>query len=92
MVLMGASVLCWTRSKLELLQRIENGVWRAMLGAPGYAPVSTLQGEVVASGMVARDVKLKFGYQKDLIDCENELLHEIYEDVKQTRQEIGIEP
>ena len=64
-VLTGASVLCWTRSELEMLQRIENGV---MLSAPGYAPVSTLHGEVGASGMVARDIKLKLGYQKYLID------------------------
>ena len=57
-VLTGASVLCWTRSELEVLQRIENGVWRLAsdAGSPGYAPVSTLQGEVGASGMVARDV------------------------------------
>ena len=27
-VLTGASVLCWTRSELEVLQRIENGVWQ----------------------------------------------------------------
>ena len=38
------------KSELEVLQRIENGVWRTMLGSPGYAPVSTLQGEVGASG------------------------------------------
>ena len=50
---------------------------------PGYAPVSTLQREVGVSGMVARDIKIKLGYQKYLIDCENELLHEIYEDVMQ---------
>ena len=67
-VLMGASVLCWTRSELEVLQIIENGVFRVMLGAPGYAAVSTLQCEVGASGMVAIDIKLKLGYQKYLID------------------------
>ena len=35
--------------------------------------------------MVARDTKLKLFYQKYLIDCENELLHEIYEDVLQNK-------
>ena len=55
-VLTGTSVLCWTRSELEVLQKIENGVWRMMLGAPGYTPVSTLQGEVGTSGMVERDI------------------------------------
>ena len=51
----------------------------------GYAPYSTLQGEVGASGMVVRYIKIKLGYQKYLIDCENELLHEIYEDVMQSK-------
>ena len=72
-VLTGASVLCCIRSELEVLQKIENGVRRMMLSAPGHALVSTLQGEVEASGMVARDIKLKLGFQKYLIDCENEL-------------------
>ena len=35
--------------------------------------------------MVVRDIKLKLFYQKYLIDCENELLHEIYEDVMQSK-------
>ena len=57
-----------------------------MLGAPGYAPVSTLQGDGRTSGgMVARDIKIKLGYQKYLIDCENELLDKIYENVMQSK-------
>ena len=54
---------------------------------PWLCPVSTLQGEVGASGMVVRDIKLKLGCQKYLIDCENELLHEIYEYVMQSKAE-----
>lgn len=41
----------------------------------------TLQGEVGASGIVACDIKLKLGYQKFLINSENEWLHEIREDI-----------
>ena len=51
-----------------------------MLGAHGYAPVYTLQGEVGASGVVARDIKQKPSYQKYPIDCDNDVLHEVYED------------
>ena len=29
-VLVGGSVICWMKSELEVLQRIENGVWRTM--------------------------------------------------------------
>ena len=31
------------------MQRIANDVWRAVLGAPGYAPVATQRGEVGTS-------------------------------------------
>ena len=69
-VLTHISVLYWTRSDLEVLRKIESGVWQMMLGIPGYALFSgTLQDEVTASGMVARHIKLKLGHQKYL--CEN---------------------
>ena len=63
-VLMGASVICWTKLELEVLQRIEYGVWQTMLGVPGYALVSTVHCEVGASGVVARDIEQKLSYQK----------------------------
>ena len=64
-VLVSGSEICWMKSELEVLQRIENGVWRTiMLGTPGYAPVPTLQSEVGASVVVARDIKQKLSYQK----------------------------
>ena len=31
--------------------------------------------------MVARDIKIKLGYQKYLMSCENELLRKVYEEV-----------
>ena len=46
-------------AELETMQRIENGVWRAVLGAPGYAPVVTLRAKVGTSNMLIRDLKTK---------------------------------
>ena len=77
-VLMGSSVVCRTRAELETMQRIENGVWRAVLGAPGCAPVVTLRGEVGTSNMHTRDLKTKICYEKYLIENGNELLKETY--------------
>ena len=54
-----------------------------MLGAPGYAPVSTQQSEVGAFEMGARDIKINLRYQKYLMNCENELVRKIYEEVIQ---------
>ena len=34
-ILTGATVLCWTRSELKKLQKIENCLWHMILGAPG---------------------------------------------------------
>ena len=45
-VLSASEVAVWKASERRRLQRIENGVWRKVLGAPGYAPVCTLQGEI----------------------------------------------
>ena len=42
-VFLGASLICWTKLEMEVLQRIKNGVWRTMLGAPGYAHFHTAE-------------------------------------------------
>ena len=80
-VLVGVSVICWMKLELEVLQRIENIVWRTMLSAPGYAPVRKLTHahcrvrlEPPETGVVAKDIKQKLSYQKYLIDCDNDLL------------------
>ena len=77
-LLMRSSVVYWTRAELETMQRIEYGVWRAVLGTPGYAPVVTLRGEVGTSNMLTRDLKTKICYEKYLMENGNELLKETY--------------
>ena len=86
-VLMGSSVVCWTKVELETMHRIENGVWRAVLGAPGYAPVVTLQGVVGTSKMLTRDLKTKICYEKYLMENGNELLKETY--LETMRENMG---
>jgi hypothetical protein len=76
-VLHGSAVVIWNKTELGKLQTIENAVWRQILGAPSYAPVSTLQGEIGTSTAVARDMKVKLLYYKHLMKSGNELLREI---------------
>ena len=63
-LLYGSSVFCWNVNDIGRLQKCENAVWRCVLGAPSYAPLVTLQGEVGSSSMKARDIKVKLNYEK----------------------------
>ena len=58
-VLSSAEVMVWRKAERDKLQRRENGVRRKVMGAPGYAPVVTLQGEVGCSSVESRDMKGK---------------------------------
>lgn len=65
------------------MQKIENSVWRQILGAPSYAPIVTLRGEIGASGMIARDMKAKIMYEKYLRESDNGLIRKMYENIRE---------
>ena len=48
-ILYGTKVINLTEDEINKLRRIENSVWRQILGAPGYAPICTLRGEIGTS-------------------------------------------
>ncbi len=56
-----------TETEIQQLQRIENGVYRQILGAPKYAPTCTLRGEIGASLMKRRiiDGRIPYLIEKD---------------------------
>ncbi len=75
--------------EIQELQKIENKVYRKILGAPRYAPITTLRGNVGASLMKTRIKEGKILYLKSVVETENEqqqvrnhLLKEIIEDMK----------
>ena len=78
-LLIGGGVVTWKKNELDQLQRIENGVWRMILGAPGYTPIVCLRGDIGAATMVERDAKNKLLYEKYLMDNKNKLLKTVYE-------------
>ena len=73
-VLNTSSVLTWTRKKMDEMQRIENQVWRQMLGAPRFTPVVAMQGEIGASTMKCRNKKSMLKMVKHVKTTENGLL------------------
>lgn len=73
-LLYGVGVVTWSKAELEKLQKIENSVWRCLLGAPGYTPIAAMRGDVGASCMNIRDVKTKLKYVKYAMQSSNEML------------------
>ena len=77
-LMIGGGVVAWKRNELDQLQRIENGVWRMVLGAPGYTPTVCLRGDIGAANMLERDIKNKLLYEKYLMNNRNRLLKVVY--------------
>ena len=50
-VLRAAAVVVWIKEERKQLQRVENWVWRQILGAPVSTQVAVLQGEIGASSV-----------------------------------------
>ena len=76
-LMFGAPVVAWNQGELEELQRVENRVWRCVLGAPGYAAVAALRGEMGASSTKGRDMKAKLMYVRSTMEKENSALARI---------------
>ena len=64
------------------MQRVENKVWRQILGAPGYTLVAALQGEIGASTVRGRDMKIKLTFAQYMFRARNGLLRGIIGDRK----------
>merc|ERR1711909_84703 len=53
-ILFGRAVVTTTKGNIDKLQRIENKVWRYLLGIGGYSTVEALRGEIGASMVKSR--------------------------------------
>ena len=78
-VMYGTEVIPLNKKEIEDLQKAENYAYRQMLGAPKYAPICTLKGEIGSSSMISRDITNKLKFMKHLLSSENSLLKEIAE-------------
>lgn len=50
-VLMSEAVVIWSKNELGRLKRIENMVWRLVLGDHGHVAIEALRGEIGRSTM-----------------------------------------
>ena len=82
-ILYGAAILDMNENEIRKLQRIENGVARRILGAPRYAAVGTLRGEIGMSEMKTRIIGGRIQYMKSIEERGNELLKRMLEEMKE---------
>ena len=75
-ILYGSNFITITK-ELEELQKLENQVWRHILGAPHHAPVSTLRGEIGSSAALSRDIKNKLEFVRYTITERNSLIKSV---------------
>ena len=85
-VLFGSAVISWNVEELGRLQRVENRVWRLVLGAPQCTAVAAIRGEIGASTMEARDYKGKIGWAKFMGETGNGLLGAIFRKMNDDRK------
>ena len=81
-ILYGTAVINITETEVKRLQQIENGVGRKILGAPKYAAVTTLRGEIEMSEMRTRRAEARLRYAKAIEEGKNELLKKILGKIK----------
>lgn len=85
-ILYGTKVINLTEDEINKLRRIENSVWRQILGAPGYAPICTLRGEIGTSLMKRRIIDGRIQYLKSIGEGRNELLCKIMGVIKESNK------
>ena len=77
-VLSATAVMVWTGGEVEWMKRVENKVWRQILVEPGYMLVGSLQGEIGASTVWGRDMKIKITFALYMFRTRNGLLEGIF--------------
>ena len=85
-IMYGRTVVTTSEANITKLQRIENRIWRFLLGIGGYSTVEALRGEIGASMVKSRIMETSLGYILDVINSEFEDLKKIMLDsIKEKR-------
>ena len=80
-ILYGINIMDITNTDIRKLQSIENGVFRQILGAPGYAQEEALRGEIGASSMKTRLREGQLKFLRYAMEGRNDLLRRIAEEI-----------
>ncbi len=85
-ILHGINIIDISKTDIDRLQRIENGVYRKILGAPTYAQGTALRGEIGASSVRNRIREGQWKYLRYILVEGNDLLRRIGEELLESRQ------
>ena len=69
-ILFARAVIPTSETNINKLQRIENKVWRYLLGIGGYSTIEALRGEIGASMIESRIMETMLAYLIDTIATE----------------------
>ena len=75
-----------TEGQKKRLQKVENGVYRKILGARDHAPLVTLRGEIGASKMESRLMQDRIMLTKSILGGRNELVKEVLRKMRGDRE------
>lgn len=90
-ILYASAIIGFTKQEIEELQKIENSVYRVILGAPKYTQVAALRGEIGASKMETRIRENQIKYMKYIEEHNrNDLLKRILDEKKEIKNEYWI--
>ena len=76
-VLYGTNIINLTEDNINELQKIENNVYRSILGAAHYSPNVTVRGEIGASLVKKRVINGRINYIKGIQSNRNKLIETI---------------
>merc|ERR1711913_203259 len=79
-VLFGRAVVPTNKARVEGLQRLENRVWRFLMGVGGYSTVDALRGEMGASLVESRIMETMLLYARDTMQGSFQNIKDMMED------------
>ena len=85
-ILYGTNIINLTEDNINELQKIENSVYRSILGAAHYSPNVTLRGEIGASLVKKRVINGRINYIKGIQSNRNKLLETILWTIETERE------
>ena len=88
-ILQSIGVITYTNSEIEDLQKIENGVYRRILGGRQSTPICVLRGEVGSSLARTRMIEGKLVYLRSIQTGNNQLVQEVLERTRNQLPEKG---
>lgn len=88
-ILQNIGVVSYTNTEIEELQKIENRVYRRILGGIRSTPICVLRGEVGSSMMKTRFIEGKLVYLRSIQTGKNNLVQEILDIIRNERPKVA---